>query len=566
MASKGPRATPVDYFVVLLSPALIMGMVGSLVFFLAEVLYGGQYSGELRWLLFFFIFGSVLIARISMMAEIAGRAWIYGPILCLLVWMGMMKYVKYSGDAEALAPLINLVLVVVAWWCSHKLTWDCTHVDDEVEVTGQGLLQAAGFEAAEQRYGVAEEPAEAKKLDWFQRWQRYREERKKKRTPGVWVVYFAIVALPLFGLGQAIIPVESEGRRREVFWLMVLYVGCSLGLLLTTCFLGLRRYLRQRKTEMSASMTGVWLVVGGTLVVVLLVIGALLPRPHAEYSPLPREWFASSEERDASDHAQRGDSAGKDEGNPNSKGSPEGKKDGQRDKGKDPSDGDRGKGKDRGKDAQQNKDKGKNGEDEKSSNSPRSSSPSAVTQALEKVGELLKKIVFIIVIILVVLFLLFALLRYFAPFTSWVQQLLDALARFWSNLFGRANADDTGEAETGEATAAAPPPPFRAYPNPYLTGQAETMSLRDAIKYTFAAVEAWGREGGCGRRTDETPLEFMERLSEEHPDIEKDLMQLANLYAHAVYGEGALPRRLEDVLRRFWERLEAEHASTGTVT
>jgi hypothetical protein len=565
MASKEPRATPVDYFVVLLSPALIMGMVGSLVFFLAEVLYGGQYSGELRWLLFFFVFGSVLVARISMMAEIANRAWIYGPILCLVVWAGMMKYVKYSGDAEPLAPLINLVLVVVGWGCSHKLTWDCTHVDDEVEVTGQGLLQAAGFEAAEQRYGIAEEPKEEKKLDWFQRWQRYRQERKKRRTPGVWVVYFAIVALPLFGLGQALIPVDAEDRRREVFWLMVLYVGCSLGLLLTTCFLGLRRYLRQRKTEMSASMTGVWLVVGGTLVVVLLVVGALLPRPHAEYSPLPREWFASSEERDASDHAQRGDSAGKDDGNPNSKADPEGKKDGARDKGKDGSGGDRGKGKDRGNDAQQNKDKGKNGEEEKSSSSSRSSSPSAVNQALEKVGEFLKKIVFIVVIVLVVLFLLLALLRYFAPFTSWVQQLLDALARFWSRLFGKSAVDQASEAEAPEAAPAIPPPPFRAYPNPYLTGQAETMSLRDVIKYTFAAVEAWGREEDCERRADETPLEFLGRLGESHPDIEKDLMQLANLYAHAVYGEGALPRRLEDVLRRFWERLEAEHASAGAV-
>jgi hypothetical protein len=100
-------------------------------------------------------------------------------------------------------------------------------------------------------------------LTWWQRYERYRDAQKRKHTPGVWVVYFSLAALPLFGLGQSLIPIKEEGRRQYVFWLLVLYVGSGLGLLLTTCFLGLRRYLRQKNLRMPVAMTGAWLMTAG---------------------------------------------------------------------------------------------------------------------------------------------------------------------------------------------------------------------------------------------------------------------------------------------------------------
>ena len=47
MAADREPPTLVDYVVTGISPVLIMLMVGSLVFFLVEVLYAGQYSGRL---------------------------------------------------------------------------------------------------------------------------------------------------------------------------------------------------------------------------------------------------------------------------------------------------------------------------------------------------------------------------------------------------------------------------------------------------------------------------------------------------------------------------------------
>ena len=101
----------------------------------------------------------------------------------------------------------------------------------------------------------------------------------------MWVVYFSLAALPLFGIGQWFIPESDVAGRRHAFWLLFVYVASGMGLLLTTSFLGLRRYLRQRRIEMPTAD-------GQSLAghrrrgdrESLLVVAALLPRPSAEYA------------------------------------------------------------------------------------------------------------------------------------------------------------------------------------------------------------------------------------------------------------------------------------------
>src|SRR5438309_8186799 len=118
--SDRPRASAADVIILVLTPALIMALIDSLVFFLVEVFYAGAYEGRLLWILFFFVCGAVLIARMAMMGELASRSHIYGAVLGGLVWIGLVLYVKYpSGSAVAsLAPAINLGLVVLILWCA----------------------------------------------------------------------------------------------------------------------------------------------------------------------------------------------------------------------------------------------------------------------------------------------------------------------------------------------------------------------------------------------------------------------------------------------------------------
>src|SRR5262249_33597232 len=143
MDSRKTEHTPADYVAIALSPALVMGLIVSLIFFLLEILYAGDYTGRLRWILFFFVFGVVLVARISMQPDLAPRAHLYGGVLGLLVWIGLLMFVQFPAD---FAWAINLGLIALTWWCAHQLTWDCTFLDDRVGSSGQGVLQAAGLD------------------------------------------------------------------------------------------------------------------------------------------------------------------------------------------------------------------------------------------------------------------------------------------------------------------------------------------------------------------------------------------------------------------------------------
>ncbi len=329
--------TMADYVVIALSPALIMTLVGSLVFFLLQVLYQGQFVARLHWVLACFVFGAVLIGRISI-EEGFERAAPFGMALATVVGLAIAKFVDVQGSwIGSFGMLINWSLIALIWWCAHRLTWDCTLVDDSQDSSGEGLLQTAGLErpatvpdqpaasADSQRPKRPRNPKDSQDspgdafdpsiegTTWRRSpasdkitqgwWQRYVERQRRPHAPGVWVVYFSLAALPIFGVGQWFIPAGNLVGRRYAFWLLCVYVASGLGLLLTTSFLGLRRYLRQRRIEMPTAMANLWLGVGAAIIVALLLFAALLPRPSAEYAISELPFSVGSPDQHASREA-----------------------------------------------------------------------------------------------------------------------------------------------------------------------------------------------------------------------------------------------------------------------
>ena len=288
--SRRLKPTLADYVVIAINPVLIMGLVGSLVYFLLEMLYGGAYPDRLQFCLTMFVFAIVLISRIAMEDGFEHAA-PFGIAIAVLVGIAMNRFVVYQSTAAAsFGWIINWGLMALTWWCAHKLTWDCTTIDESEDASGRGLLETAGIEK------TTDEPAQdppapvapanlppATELSQ-KRWQQFLDRKHRPHTPGVWIVYFSLASLPIFGLGQLFIPAERVASRRYVFLLLCVYVGCGLSLLLTTSFLSLRRYLRQRRLEMPAAMAGNWLAIGAVMVVGLLLFSALLPRPSPEYA------------------------------------------------------------------------------------------------------------------------------------------------------------------------------------------------------------------------------------------------------------------------------------------
>src|SRR5580698_8251016 len=127
-----PNKTLADYIAIAISPALIMALVGSLCFFLVEVFYRGEAAGSVRWVLFWFVLATVLVARLGIEQGTTYAA-IYGIALAVATWL----YLTHVQPA----PLLGAILLGIVWWCAHKLTWDCTLIDDEQDASGKGLLQ-----------------------------------------------------------------------------------------------------------------------------------------------------------------------------------------------------------------------------------------------------------------------------------------------------------------------------------------------------------------------------------------------------------------------------------------
>src|SRR3954467_11222660 len=191
--------TTEDYLVIAISPALIMALVGSLVYFLIEVFYAGDYAPRLDYAFGLFVFAAVLIARISI-EEGREYAALFALPLAGAMFLVLLKFVEYSTP---FSWLINLVLMGIVWWCADRLTWDSTVIDDDEDASGEGLMQRIGIDGPEAAMGgeakpasvgqnggmeneLMEVPKETSTTLW-QRLMRLVKGRKGPHTPGIWV-------------------------------------------------------------------------------------------------------------------------------------------------------------------------------------------------------------------------------------------------------------------------------------------------------------------------------------------------------------------------------------------
>jgi len=263
-----------DYMVIAISPVLIMLLVGSLVFFLLEVAYSGAFESRFRWILFWFVIASVLIARIAIEMG-SEHARLYGLALGAATALVVVRFAD--------AVILGLLLLAAVWWCANKLTRDCTLINESEDASGEGLLQLAGLDRKSSASTETDAPPE-KRSGWPRSSEDRSEQPRRAHAPGVWVVYFSLAALPLFGFGQLLLRTDDASAREYGFQLLGIYVAAGMGLLLTTSFLGLRRYLRQRNLKMPKAMAGVWMGTGTALIAAVLLACLVLPRPEADYS------------------------------------------------------------------------------------------------------------------------------------------------------------------------------------------------------------------------------------------------------------------------------------------
>jgi hypothetical protein len=602
--AKRLHMTAADYVAIAISPALIMLLVGSLVFFLIEVLYEGEYQARLTYVFALFVFAAVLVARISI-EDGRERGALFALPLGLATFVVLSKFVESDSPFSG---LINIVLIAVVWWCADKLTWDCTLIDDSQDALGQGLLQRVGIDetpgSPSPARGATENELQAERDRKRPLYQRLFLPSKEPHTPGVWVVYFSLAALPLFGVGQLWIPAADTGRRQYAFSLLFVYVAAGLALLVTTSFLGLRRYLRQRHVEMPAPMAANWVTIGAVLIALVMFLSLLIPRPAAEYAISQPPWkFRSPDDLTTSRTALGNDGQEQQPGAANvTPGDEQSERTVESQQGQTPGEQGEGGAKSESNDSQgqqsnasqtsPQREQGQQSnadetqqhstenqpqerrEEEAGSSSPAappledlqqaepgagaSASPQSTSPRPFHLPELSFSLGSLSEIVKLVLYLLGALLiAYLAwkhrhAFAQGFRDLMQRLRELIARMFGKEPTTATVEQEP-------PPKPHRKrfvdFRDPFTSGLHRQLPPEDLVRYTFEAFEAWAGDRGAERTPDRTPTELLQAALPPQTPMFTAARRMVRLYSEVAYASGQVQRSAAEELRELWRMM-----------
>ncbi len=264
--------TAADYAATAVAPLLIFLMISSLANFLMLVLYHGGHPQRVAWTLMMFTLGTVGIARVAIEKDRAYSLG-YAGILGLVAFLAMLRFVD--------SPIFSAFILILIAYLSDRIVHDCTLIDDSIDASGQGLIDSGRLFVKQQIESSSTPPPHSDSGP-----QSHNEEDgpikatrgTRENQPGRTVMYLALAALPLFGLGQFFLRQDAETWRRAQ-WLLGLYLFASLSLLVTTSFLGLRRYLRQRRVDMPADVSVAWLAGGLVMIAAILLVAYLAPLP-----------------------------------------------------------------------------------------------------------------------------------------------------------------------------------------------------------------------------------------------------------------------------------------------
>jgi hypothetical protein len=522
-----PYRTITDHVVSSLSPVLIMLLVGSLVFFLIQVFGHGNAVMSLRWVMFWFVLGIVLLTRVGI-EEGASRAVALGAMLALVTVFYMVR-----TDA---AYLLGFVLLGVVWWCAHKLTWNCTYVDDEDDATGQGLMETLPDflrRKNKAKAGPARTAAE-KTAERHARLGSHFIKAAQSQTPGLWVIYFSAAAVPIFGIGQTLIPAGDTVSRRLGFLFMVVYLAAALGLFLTTSFLGLRRYLRQRYVRMPRAVAVGWMRFGVVMILVILGLALLLPRPGANYTWKTLAVQVDAQLRRASNLAVKYNPHGQGQGRAG-----------------DEAGGQQGSAKEEDKAAQPHPTPGAGAHPGEANPTAPTPTPSPVAQAIGPAATGLLKLLRVLFVAVAGLLFVWWLVRNYVTILQALSALWEEIKAFFARLSETARPKKF-VAKTASAEELDKVHPFASYQNPFTTGADRSWAPERVVTYTYEAVQAWARGRGIEFSPEQTPREFCAYLGEKHPEMSLELGRLTVYYAHAAYGTH-LPATYDvELVRQIW--------------
>jgi hypothetical protein len=130
---------------------------------------------------------------------------------------------------------------------------------------------------------------------------------------------------------------------------------------------------------------------------------------------------------------------------------------------------------------------------------------------------------------------------------------------FWGRLFGSRRGARTIAAADETGPHSAPLPRFVDFADPFAAGIAARYPPEELVRYSFEALEAWGRDHGCPREPDQTPHEFTRQLAANVSPLAEEAQRLADLYCRVAYADGGLSATSVQRLSHLWQIMATEN-------
>ena len=163
------------------------------------------------------------------------------------------------------------------------------------------------------------------------------------------------------------------------------------------------------------------------------------------------------------------------------------------------------------------------------------------------------KLVFYAVLVAAIFY---GLWRYWDDVLALLQQLAAAWREFWSGSLRRKERPGLPGADGPlKLNFERPLSDFR---DPFASGDARRYPPEQIVKYTFEALEAWGRQYGCPRQPDQTPHEFAQHVAAHHAPLARDAEYLADLYGQVAYASQRPAAEHVQTLARLWQTLKTQ--------
>jgi len=563
MENRKLRPTSFDYALAALSPVLIILMIGSLVYFLITTLYQGDFHARLMWILGLFTMASVLITRIAIEQSRAQSLTYLGLLSAATLFVAPRFFVLEGILAPLSIPILIGFLALIVF-LADRITMDCTSVDDAQDSHGYGLLQSLGL--LKRSDSVSANPESA-------------DNKGRNHNPGVWILYFALLALPIFGLGQFFLP--SGQAQRIALGCLVIYLSAALALLVMISLLSLRQYVRQRDVEMQTGMSWSWLASGIGSVLGLVVLMAILPLPMLGTSnwELPfklssRDDMTSSkwgwgnegvkQQQPQGQQPQQQPQGQQPQGQQPQGQQPQGQQpqgqqpQGQQPQGQQPQ-GQQPQGQQRqgqqlqGQQSQGQQSQGQQPQGQQpqgqqpQGQQPQGQQPQGQQPATPppqqnwkpptidwNLGATLR---WLIIATLALIALVYG-VKYFRQWLSW---------------FGQGQQEESVSASS-TVTDSTPSLRFCEIENPFRAHRNDPDAI---VRSLFQAVSIWGKEHRVARTEDETPDEYSRRLGRKYSEIAESLTSLGLMVSRMAYAKKSIPRQDAMSLESLWEWLKA---------